>query len=91
MLIHQFHVHAILGAPGLKECTGQEIRKLHDVAQQHLRALKSMGFEPSGPFITSVLELKLDSGTSFEWQKASQEISGVHVPHCTKLLDFLNL
>ena len=88
-LIHQSHVRAILDAPGLKEGTGREIRKLHDVAQQHLRALKSMGFEPSGPFITSVLELKLDSSTSFEWQKASQEISGV--PHYTELLDFLNL
>ena len=78
---HQSHVRAILDSPGLKEGTGRKIRKLYNVAQQHLRALKSIGFEPSGPYIMSMLELKLDSGTSFEWQKASQEITGV--PHYT--------
>ena len=45
--------------------------------------------EPSGPFITSIMELKLDSATSFEWQKASQDVPDV--PHYSKLLDFLNL
>jgi hypothetical protein len=88
-LIHKSHVRAILDAPGLKDGTGREIRKLHDTTQQHLRALKAMGFEPSGEFITSVIELKLDSATSFEWQKASQDLPGV--PHYTKLLSFLNL
>jgi hypothetical protein len=33
--------------------------------QQHFRALKAMGHEPSGCFVTSVLELKLDAGTMF--------------------------
>ncbi len=55
----------ILDAPSLKEGTGRELRKLHDLAQQHLRALKSMKYDP-GP---SVLELKLDATTTFEWQK----------------------
>ena len=45
-LSHQSHVRAILEAPGLKEGTGREIRKLHDTTQQNLRALKSMGLEP---------------------------------------------
>jgi len=31
-----------------------------------LHALKAMGQEPSGPFITSLLELKLDPNTIFE-------------------------
>ena len=88
-LIHQSHVRAIVEAPELKNATGREIRKLHDTTQQHLRALKAMGFEPSGPFITSILELKLDPDTSFEWQKTSQKDTGV--PHYSKLLDFLNL
>ena len=65
-LIHQSHVRTILEAPSLKEGTGREIRRLHDTIQQHLRALKSMGCKPSGPFITSILELKLDSNTSFD-------------------------
>ena len=48
-----------------------------------------MGKDPSGPFITSLLELKLDKDTMFEWQKASQD--STEVPHYNKLFDFLNL
>ena len=88
-LIHQTHVRRISELPALKEGNGRELRRLHDTVQQHLRALKALGNEPSGPFITSLLELKLDSNTTFEWQKFSQE--SVEVPHYTKLLEFLNL
>ena len=88
-LIHQSHVRIILEAPGLKEGTGREIRRLHDTVQQHLRALKAMSCEPSGPFITSILELKLDAHTSFEWQKFSQDLPSF--PHYEKLLEFLDL
>ena len=49
----------------------------------------AMDSEPSGPFITFILELKLDASTSFEWQKSSQDIPGY--PHYGKLLDFLDL
>ena len=59
------------------------------VIQQHLRALKAMDYEPSGPFITSVLELKLDVNTVFEWQKHSQD--STDVPHYQRLLEFINL
>ena len=62
-LIHQAHVRMILETPSLKEGNGKELRRLHDSVQQHLRALKSMGCEAPGPFITSVLELKLDSSS----------------------------
>ena len=48
-----------------------------------------MGHKPSGPFITSVLELKLDTNTMFEWQKHSQD--STDVPHYQKLLEFINL
>ena len=88
-LIHQAHVHMILDAPALKEETGYEIHQLHNMIQQHLRALKTMDYEPSGPFITSILELELDASTNFEWQKSSQDIPGY--PHYGKLLDFLDL
>jgi hypothetical protein len=88
-LIHQAHVKTILEAAPLKDGNGRELRKLHDTVQQHLRALKSMGYEPSGPFITSTLELKLDQSTMFEWQKHSQKSAGV--PHYQDLLEFLNL
>ncbi len=88
-LIHQAHVHKILEIPNLKDGSGKELRRLHDTALQHLRALKGIGHEPSGPFITSMLELKLDVNTMFEWQWHSQ--SSTDVPHYTELLEFVNL
>ena len=88
-LIHQTHVRMISEAPALKDGSNKELRRLHDTAQQHLCALKSMGHEPPGPFITSLLELKLDTETMFEWQRHSQE--STDVPHFTRLLEFLNL
>ncbi len=47
-----------------------------------------MKYDP-GPFMTSVLELKLDATTTFEWQKHSQ--TQRKVPHYQDLLDFINL
>ena len=88
-LIHQAHVERIMDAPALKEGTGRELRRLHDTVQQNVRALKAMELEPSGEFVTSLLELKLDTSTMFEWQKYSQDT--VTVPHYSKLLEFLNL
>lgn len=88
-LIHQAHIRAILEAPALKCGSGRELRVLHDTINQHLRALKSMDSDPSGRFITSMLELKLDPATMFEWQKCSQD--SVEVPHYSSFLEFLNL
>ena len=88
-LRRQAHVCVILNVPTLKDGSGKELRRLHDAVQQHLRALRSMGYEPSGPFITSVLELKLDTNTMFEWQKHSQDC--VDVPHYQELLNFIDL
>ena len=88
-LIHQTHVKKICEVYSLKEGSGRELRRLHDTVIQHLRALKAMGQEPSGSFITSMLELKLDKDTMFEWQRASQGCT--ETPHCDKLLEFLDL
>jgi hypothetical protein len=88
-LLHQTHVRMIMDAPALRDGNGKEVRRLHDVVQQHLRALKALGNEPSGPFVTSMLELKLDTNTAFEWHKYSQDSE--EVPHYSKLLEFLNL
>ena len=85
-LIHEAHVRAILEAPSLKDGSGKELRHLHDITQQHLRALN---YEPSRPFITSVIELKLDTTTRFERQRQSQSSTDVPIFH--ELLDFLNL
>ena len=47
-----------------------------------------MGQEPSPAFITSLIELKLESSTMFEWQRHS--LSCVDVPHYKELLEFLD-
>ncbi len=39
-----------------------------------------MGQEPNGPFITSMLELKFDKETMFEWQKANTETFHQEIP-----------
>ena len=73
----------------MKEGTGKELRRLRDTVQQHLRALKAMDHELLGPFVTSILELKRDTNTMFEWQKHSW--TSVDVPHYKELLEFTNL
>ena len=88
-LIHQTHVQKINEVPSLREGTDKELRRLHDTVQQHLRALKAMGQEPSGLVITLLLELILDPSTTFEWQKFSQDSESM--PHHTKLLEFPDL
>ena len=88
-LLHQTHVRMILQAANLKEGTGKELRRLHDTVQQHLRALSAMGYKPPGQFVTSIIELKLDSTTMFEWQKHSQ--SHTEVPDYQHILEFIDL
>ncbi len=88
-IIHQTHVRKIYDVPSLKDGSGKELRRFHDTVQQHLRALKAMDEEPTGSFITALLELKLDKDTMFEWQKASQDSK--KTPHYDDLLKFLDL
>ena len=86
--MHQTHVGKILEISNLKEGTRKELRHLHDIAQQYLPALKSLGYEPDGSFITSMLEIKLYERTTFEWQRHSQE--SIDVPHYQQLLSFID-
>lgn len=65
-LIQRTHVQPILDTPPIKDGSGKELRRLHDVVQQHLRALKTLGCDLPGQFITSMVELKLDTDTLFE-------------------------
>ena len=74
----------IIDAKPLTDGSGKELRQLHDTVQQHLRALKAMDYEPSGPFVTSILELKLDADTMIEWQRYSQ--NELDVPHYQEFL-----
>ena len=71
-LIHEAHVQSIIEIPTLKEGSTKELCALHDTAQQHIRALKCMSHQPNRTFLTSLLQLKLDQTTRFEWQKHKQ-------------------
>ena len=88
-LIQRTHVQLIVDAPPLKEGNGKELRRLHDTVQQHVRALKTLGCDLPSSFITSMIELKLDVDTLFEWQKHSQAASSV--PPFQELLSFIDL
>ena len=88
-LLHRAHVRKIVEAPSLKDGSGKELRRLHDTVQQHLRALKAMGSEPDDRFVTSIIELKFDVDTMFEWQRHSQDKA--EVPLYTEILEFLDL
>ena len=75
--------------PSLKNGSGEELRWLYDTVNQHLYALKAMNCEPSGQFITSLSEVKVDPTTIFEWQEYSQDSS--EVPHFSALSEFINM
>ena len=88
-LIHQSHVKVIMETPSLRDGSGKELRRLHDTLQQHLRALDAADCEPLSHFITSIIQLKLDPGTLFEWQKHTQMVTDV--PHFQDILEFIDL
>ena len=71
-MIHQAHTRAILDAPSLKDSNSKEFRCLHNIANQSLHALKVMKYETFSSFVASILELKLDQGVMFEWQRHSE-------------------
>ena len=82
-------MHAISKAPVIKDGSGKELRRLRDICSQHLQALKAMKYEPSGAFVTALLEMKLDRSTMFEWQRHTQE--NLDVPHYADILEFIDL
>ena len=87
-LIHQAHVRAVIEAPHLKEGSGKELRHLHDVINQHMRAITTMFGDSLEAFVTSLIESKLDQNTMFAWQDYSHESK--KVPPYTALLEFLD-
>ena len=48
-----------------------------------------MKYELCGSFIMSLIEMKLDQSTMFEWQQQSQDKS--NVPYYVQVPDFINL
>ncbi len=89
-LIHQSHVKVILQTTPLRKNSGKELQR-----QQHFRALDAAESEPLNKFITSIIELKLDSNTLFEWHtlfKWHKHTQGIiKVPHFHDILQFIDL
>ena len=83
------HTRAILDAPSLKDGNSKELRRLHDVAKQHLRALRVIKYETFTSLVTAILELELEHTTMFEWQWHTQDSNTV--PDFDDLLEFLDL
>ena len=55
----------------------------------YLCALDAAECEPLSCFVTSIIQLKLDPGTLFDWQKHTQTVTDV--PHFRDLLEFIDL
>ena len=59
-VLHHAQVQAIFKAPVVKDGRGKELQYLHDICSQYLQPLKVMKCKPSGTFITSSIEMKVD-------------------------------
>ncbi|XP_043471057.1 uncharacterized protein LOC122504184 [Leptopilina heterotoma] len=87
-IIIRTHVDALLEYPKLIKESAQELRKLLDLVQIHLRALKSLN-EPVDSWDTLIIHLitlKLDRNTHKEWEES---IVGSDMPKMKKFLLFL--
>ena len=87
-LIHQAHVRAVTETPPLKVGNGKELRRIHDVINQHMRAINTMRSNSLEAFVTSVIELKLDQTSMFTWQDYTHDQR--EVPPYTTILEFLD-
>ena len=87
-VLHQAHVRKIQGAFPLKTCSGQELRRLHDLLSQHIRALKASEDCNIEIYLTVTIELKLDEGTRLRLTEYSSRCE--KTPSCEELLEFLD-
>ena len=88
-VLHQEHVRKIQEAYPLKTGSGQELRRLHDLLQQHIRALKASDEYNIGTYLTAAIELKLDESTKLRWTEHSSKYE--RTPPCEELLEFLDM
>ena len=86
---HHEHVRSILHAPNMKANNGRELRKLYDVCNQHIRALKLADQFDIDTFLTITMELKLDEATRLKWMEFSNDCKTT--PSHEELLKFLDL
>ena len=61
------------GAFPLETGSGQELRRMYDHRQQHIRALKFSGVYNIETYLTAAIELKLDENTKLRWTEHSSK------------------
>ena len=86
--IHQKHVNTIVEIPTIKVGTGRELRQLHDLVSQHVRSLRTVMGDTFEPFMSSLIEMKLDQASKFAWQQHTHERRDV--PSIAELLEFVD-
>ena len=88
-ILHQAHVRKIQEATPLKMGSGPELRRLHHLLVQHIRALKALEQDTLETYLTAAIELKLDEGTKLKWAEYSSESEAT--PPYEELLKFLDI
>ena len=88
-LINQIHIHVILETPSLKDVNGNICVAYIKSHCNTFKLPRSWTTNFFGPFITSILELKLDSNTIFKRQRHNQASTGIQ--YYQELLDFINV
>ena len=88
-IIHREHVRSILQAPVMKSNSGRELRRLYDLCNQHIRAIKASEHYDLDTFLTVVMELKLDEASRQKWMEFTNESQ--MTPTQDEMLRFLDL
>ena len=73
----------------LKTGSGQELCRLHDHLQKHIRVLIVSGEYEIKTYLTLAIELKLDKGTKLRWTEHSSKCETM--PPCKELFEFLDV
>ena len=78
----------MLEATPLKNGSGKEICRLHEITNQHMHALKAVKQDKYESLITAILESKMDSSMIKEWERYNRDQK---TPPYTEVLKFLDL
>ena len=73
----------------MKANNGKELRRLYDLWNQHIRAIKAFDAYDLDTFLTTIMELKLDETTKLKWMEHSNDSQ--KTPPYFELLDFLDM
>ena len=73
----------------MKADNGKELRRLYDLWNQHIRAIKAFDAYDIDTFLTAIMELKLGEATKLKWMEHSNDSKAT--PPYTDLLRFMDL